>query len=179
MFSRDTAAGPAAVAAESALMSVTVLAWMVPDEQRLRDCRKLVTAAKPFLAGVSAALGWVLDGGPAPLTPTGAVASRAAAEAEYFVAGKVELGESPLGAVIDPATAQGVARTLAWLLGWEREPPIELPRRPVPTADQLFAEAIAAEPWRYELPEEQAIARLAAEREEARLARLAAEADDR
>jgi hypothetical protein len=158
-------------------MSETVLAWVVLDEQRLRDCRRLVTAAEPFLTGVSAALGWVLDGGPAPLTPTGAVASRKAAEAEYFVAGKVELGESPLSAVVDPATTQGIARTLAWLLGWEREPPIEMPRRPVPTTDQLYAEAVAAESWRYELPEEQATGRLAAEREAARLARLVAEAD--
>jgi len=147
------------------------------DEQQLRDCRKLAAAAEPYRVGVSAVLRWVLDDGPAPLTPTHVVASRETAATEYFVAGKVELGESPLSAVVHPATSQGVARTLAWLLGWTQEPPIELPRRPLPTADQLYAEAVAAEPWRYELPEEQATARLAAEREAARLVRLAAEAD--
>jgi hypothetical protein len=48
----------------------------------------------------------------------------------------------------------------------------------VPTAEQLYAEAVAAEPWRFDLPEEQAAARLAAHAEATRLARLAARADE-
>jgi len=70
-----------------------------------------------------------------------------------------------------------VRRTLAWLLGLDEQPPIELPRRPVPTARQLYDEAVAAEPWRYDLPEAQASAQLAAAREAARLAELAARVD--
>jgi hypothetical protein len=46
-----------------------------------------------------------------------------------------------------------------------------------PTAEQLFEEAVAVEPWRFRLPEERNAGWLAAQREAARLARLAAEAD--
>jgi hypothetical protein len=63
-------------------------------------------------------------------------------ESEFFVAGGVELGDSQLSAVVTTAAAQSVGRTLSWLLGWERQPPVELPRRPVPTAEQLYDQAV-------------------------------------
>jgi hypothetical protein len=151
--------------------------WVAPAEQQLLDCLRLAVGSGTFEAGVVAALGWVLGTGRRPLTDANVPASPQTAEEEFFVAGKVELGESPLSVVIPAELAQGVGRALAWLLGWEPRPPIDLPRRPVPTAKQLYDEAIAAEPWRYRLPEEQAAARLAARREAARLALLAARAD--
>jgi hypothetical protein len=154
-----------------------VPSWVTPTEQQLIDCARLAAQDGTYLAGVAAALAWVRGDGPAPLTGATAAATAQAAEEEFFVAGKVELEESPLSAVVPPATAQAVGRTLSWLLGWERRPPVELPRRPVPDAGQLYAEAVAAEPWRFRLPEQQAAGRLAAQQEAIRLARLAARAD--
>jgi hypothetical protein len=155
-----------------------VPSWVAPSEQQLTDCARLTThQAGDYSAGVAAALAWVRDAGPAPLTRGPGPATAQAAEEEFFVAGKVELEESPLSAVVSPVTAQAVGRTLSWLLGWERRPPVELPRRPVPSAEQLYGEAVAAEPWRFRLPEQQAAGRLAAQQEAMRLRRLAAQAD--
>ena len=151
--------------------------WVVPTAQQLADCHRLAAAAGTYGTGVAAALAWVLTDTPSPVTSVPLAPTAPAAEQEFFVAGKVELGESPLSATIAAETAQGVGRTLAWMLGWEPRPPIDLPRRPVPTAEQLYEEARAAEPWRYELPEEQAAGRLAAQHEASRLAQLAAQAD--
>jgi hypothetical protein len=162
---------------QAGLVALAVPEWVEPAEQQLVDCRRLVTGGGRFEAGVAAALGWVLGTGRSPITGADVPASAQTAEEEFFVAGKVELGESPLSAVIPAELAQGVGRTLAWLLGWEPRSPIDLPRRPVPTAEQLYEEAVTAEPWRYRLPEEQAAGRLAAQREAARLARLAALGD--
>jgi hypothetical protein len=89
---------------------------------------------------------WIGGVGNSPLTSQPPPASRAAAEQEFHVAAEVEPEDSPLSAVIPTATAQGVRRTLAWLLGLDQHPPIELPRRPVPTARQLYDEAVAAQP---------------------------------
>ena len=154
--------------------------WVTPDIQQVVDCYRLTASSESaFRRGVAAALGWVLGLAPGPLTTGNVTASPEAAEREFFVAGEVELGESSLSSVYPPAAAQGVGRTLSWLLGWERRPPVDLPRRPPPTAEQLYEEAVAAESWRYRLPEQQVAARMAAEREARRLARLAALADRR
>lgn len=151
---------------------------VAPTDQQVADCVALATAVRtPYEDGVLTALHWTTGVAPSPVTGMEQPATREAAEEEFFVAGQVEMGESPLSATIPAATAQGVLRTLAWLLGWETDPPVPLPRRPVPTAEQLYAEATAAEPWRYRLPEEQAAGRLDAQREAARLSRLAARAD--
>lgn len=151
---------------------------VAPSDQQVADCVALATAVRaPYEDGVGAALRWVTGASPSPVTGMKQPATREAAETEFFVTGRVELGESPLSATIPAATAQGVLRTLAWLLGWENDPPVPLPRRPVPTAEELYAEATGAEPWRYRLPEEQAAGRLDAQREAARLSRLAARAD--
>lgn len=156
-----------------------VPAWVAPDAQQIADCAALAfTVPGPYEAGVREALRWATGAAPTPITGTDRAATAATAEEEFFVAGQVELGESALGATIPAATAQGVLRTLAWLLGWETDPPVDLPRRPVPTADQLYAEAVAAEPWRYRLPEEQAAGRLAAQLKATRHAELAARADE-
>lgn len=160
-------------------MASAVPQWVVPAGQQLVDARLLAAdvADSRFEAGVAAALRWVLQGRRTPLTDRDLPATPQAAEEEFFVAGAVEFGDSPLSAVVTAETAQGVGRTLSWLLGWQPQPPIDLPRRPVPTAEELYAEAIAGEPWRFRLPEEQEAGRLAAQREAARLASLAARAD--
>lgn len=124
-----------------------------------------------------AVLRWVVHAEHAPLTRTEQAATASLAEQEFQVAGEVELGRSPLSATVPRSAAQGVRLALAWLLGRQARPPIELPRRPLPTAEQLYDEAVAAEPARYRLPEEQAAGRLTAQREALRLARLAARAD--
>jgi transcriptional regulator with XRE-family HTH domain len=160
---------------------MAVADWPVPTEQQLTDCRRLAAsraANSPYDAGVSSTLRWIGGVGNSPLTSQPPPASRVAAEQEFHVAADVELEDSPLSAVIPAATAQGVRRTLAWLLGLDHHPPIELPRRPVPAARQLYDEALAADPWRYDLPEARAAAQLAAVREAARLAEMAARADE-
>lgn len=80
-------------------------------------------------------------------------ASAQAAEEEFFVAGAVEFGDSTLSAVVTAETVQGIGRTLSWLLGWQPQTPIDLPRRPAPTAEQLYDDAVAAQPRRFRLPE--------------------------
>jgi hypothetical protein len=160
---------------------MAVADWLVPTEQQLTDCRRLADSRavnSPYDAGIMSTVRWISGVGNSPLTSQPPPASRAGAEQEFHVAAQVELEDSPLSAVIPTATAQGVRRTLAWLLGLDQHPPIELPRRPVPSARQLYEEAVAAEPWRYDLPEARAAAQLAAVREAARLAGLAARADE-
>lgn len=164
-------------------MTLAVPDWVAPPERQLTDCRLLAEAAygpasdRPYLAGIASALRWVVGTQRSPLTEAENPASPASAEEEFFVAGKVELQQSPLSAAVPAAQAQGVARALAWVLGWEHSPPIDLPRRPVPSAAQLYEEAVTAEPWKYRLPERQLAARLVADREAARLTRLAAYVD--
>lgn len=165
---------------QASYVDLAVPDWVAPDRQQVVDCYRLTASSESaFRRGVAAALGWVLGLAPGPLTKDNRTVSPEAAEREFFVAGKVELDDSPLSVVHPPAAAQGIGRTLSWLLGWERCPPVDLPRRPPPTAVQLYEEAVAAEPWRYRLPEQQVAARMAAEREARRLARLAALADGR
>ena len=162
-------------------MAFPVPQWVVPADQQLVDAELLaadVARSGAYEAGVVAALRWMLRGQHSPLTDLDSPATQHAAEEEFFVAGAVEFGDSPLSALVTAETAQGVGRTLSWLLGWQPQAPIDLPRRPVPTAQQLYEEAVASEPWRFRLPEERAAARLAAQREAARLVRLAARADE-
>lgn len=154
-------------------------AWVMPDLWQVIDCRNLAAAvtSRGYEAGIVVAVDWTMGRSPTPITGEGSKSTRNTAEAEWFAAGEVELGRSPRGAVVPVATAQGVRRTLAWLLGREQRPPIPLPRRPVPTTEELYAEALAAEPHRSWLPEERQAARSTALREAARLAQLAARAD--
>lgn len=156
-----------------------VPAWVMPDEPQVIDCGRLAAAVASgeYEAGVAEAVAWVVGRSLAPIIGEELDPTPEAAEAEWFAAGEVELGRSPRGAVVPASTAQGVRRTLAWLLGRDPNPPIPLPRRPVPTAEELYAEALAAEPHRSWLPEDRQAARSTALREAARLAHLAARAD--
>lgn len=165
-------------------MTTAAPGWIRPPVEQVLDGYRLATAYRAgsgrddkFHAGVAAALGWVLGASSAPVTGDEVPATAEAAEVEFDAAGEVEVGLSPRGAVISADAAQGVRRTLAWLLGRDRRPPIDLPRRPIPTAEQLYEEALAAQPRRSWLPEERNAARLASVREAARLGRLAARAD--
>ena len=106
--------------------AMAVADWSVPAEQQLTDCRRLAdsrAANSPYDAGVSSTVRWIGGVGTSPLTSQPPPASRAAAEQEFHLAGEVELEDSPLSAVIPTATAQGVGRTLAWLLGLHEHPP--------------------------------------------------------
>jgi hypothetical protein len=97
--------------------------WVTLSPQQLTDCGRLATEAvrsvdgAAYETGVVAAVQWILGTAPSPCTGSGEAASRDTAEQEFFVAGMVELGDSPLSATVPAATAQGVGRTLAWLLG--------------------------------------------------------------
>ena len=167
------------VLCEARPVAIAVPSWVSPSEQQVKDCLALVigAVAGTYGGGVSASLRWVVGLTRTPLTGQDLAPSPTVSEEEFFVAGKVELGESALSAVVSPDAAQGVGRTLSWLLGWEASPPIDLPRRPVPSAEQLYEEAISSQSWKYDLPEEQTAARLAAQREAVRLGELAARAD--
>jgi hypothetical protein len=162
--------------------------WVMPEARQLADCFRLAAddsrrlragglADGNYEAGVASTVAWVLAVGPPPVTGQPAEPRRAAAEAEMAAAGEVELGRSPRGATVPADAAQGARRTLAWLLGLDPHPPVPLPRRPLPSAEQLYEEVIAAEPHRRWLPEDHTAARLAASREADRLARLATRAD--
>jgi hypothetical protein len=162
-------------------------AWVVPAEHQVIDCHRLAAAGRDvacafgsrdgsFEAGVAAAVSWVVGTGRSPITDRELLPTPQAVQEEFLAAGEVELERSPRCAVVPLEAGQAVRRTLAWLLGWEHRPPVPLPRRPVPSAEQLFEEARAAtlRPW---LPEERDAAWLAALREADRLVRLAARAD--
>ena len=143
------------------MVGAAVPSWVVPGREQVVDCRRLAgdgadrpAGAASYEAGVVGTLDWVAGLGRSPVTDADLSASAEAAEAEFFAAGEVEFGVSRRGAVVSAEAAQGVSRTLAWLLGWEQRPPVSLPRRPVPTAEQLYEEALAAEPHRTWLPEE-------------------------
>ena len=154
-------------------------AWVLPDERQVVDCGILAAAVtdREYEAGVAAVVDWTMGRSHSPITSDELDPAQDVAEAEWLAAGEVELGRSPRGAVVPVPTAQGARRTLAWLLGREQRPPIPLPRRPVPTPEELYAEALAAEPQRSWLPEERQAARSTALREAARLAQLAERAD--
>lgn len=98
---------------------------LVPTEQQLTDCSRLAAsraANSPYDAGVSSTVRWIGGLGNSPLTSQPPPASRAGAEQEFQVAAEVELEDLPLSAVISTATAQGVRRTSAWLLGLDQHP---------------------------------------------------------
>lgn len=153
--------------------------WVAPGDQQVADCAALASAVPgPYGQGIAATVRWVVGAAPSPILGTHGAATAEAAEEAFLVAGAVELGDSPFSVTVPGDTAQAVRRTLAWLLGRTPQPPVELPRRPAPTARQLYEEAAAAQPWRFGLPEEQAAGRFTAQQEAARLARLATRADE-
>jgi hypothetical protein len=164
---------------QAGIVALALPAWVAPGEQQVADCRALASAVPgPYGQGIAATLRWIVGAAPSPIVGTDTAATAEAAGEEFFVAGTVELGESPLSITVPADAAQAVRRTLAWLLCRTPDPPVELPRRPTPTARQLYEEAVAEQPWRFRLLEEQAAGRIAAQQEAARLARLAARADE-
>jgi hypothetical protein len=171
--------------------------WLVPSDTELRDChliawRALQETGGDRAGGIFAAVNWVTGGQRAPVTERTEPASKALAETEMWVAVGVRLGMPPAPdewwvpfrvAPRPPVTdnrvwAAAVADTLGWLLGRpDAPPPTPLPRRPVPTVEQLVQEARAARPYGNWGPEERHAARAKAEVDVARYRRLAAYAD--
>ena len=170
------------------VMMAVVPDWFAVGAQQVLDCSRLATddchrlraaggSSGNYEAGVASAIAWALGASPSLVSDHGGPVDRAAAEAEFFATGEVELGRSPRGATVPADAAQGMTRTLAWLLGLTAEPPVPIPRRPVPSAEELFAERIAAEPHRDWLPEDRNMAWVQALADASRLAALAARAD--
>ena len=60
--------------------------------------------------------------------------------------------EPPATSVASGAPEWAVPAQEQLAAGWQPQAPIDLPRRPVPTAELLYEEAVAAEPWRFQLP---------------------------
>lgn len=169
-------------------------AWVVPPPGQVRDAHCIAAVRGELeldLRGVFAAFEWVTGGGPAPVTRRPEPLTPALVRAEMLLAdlraaGRVaELGDdvwAHLGVsradavVLDEVWAQGVALTLAWVLGAQRRPPVEIPRRdgrgaPM-SAAQLYAEKAATR--HFLPPEDRARFRAEAEREAARYRQLAA-----
>lgn len=166
-------------------------AWVAPPARQVRDAHCIARAlavraveARP----VAASFDWVTGGQDSPITQRGDEPAAAVVRAEMMLADALTrggdlhpdwwdaLGVAQLPAVTRDGTwCAGVAAALAWLLGVTERPPVPLPRRlpdgTVPTADQLYAEALRS--GRLTGPEERNGARDRAEREAARFRRLA------
>ena len=142
--------------------------WVVPPEQQVMDYFRIAYAIfgktrSPLMGGDAATMNWVTGGQGAPVTErTEQPVTRNLADAEQTVAMTIAyempesmwaaLGVEPRPAVTDDREwANGVRGALAWLLGQRPEPMLHLPRRlpdgSTPSADQLYAEMLAARPY--------------------------------
>lgn len=155
----------------------TAASWVVPPLERLQDVRRVAARwckddpAATFQAAVEAAIGWVLTGGPAPVTRRTAAVAAAVVAAEVATIDAAEVrrtgrstvtaalhgridaepwtpigpGPAVLPAVVtDPGWCGGAVTTCVWLLGWWATPPVPVPVRPPFTAAQYLAERLAA-----------------------------------
>jgi hypothetical protein len=168
-----------------------VPAWVVPNPTEVRDCHLIAYRAfqesrAPGLGGSYAAVNWVTGGQRAPVTERIDPLSEALVRAEMWVAQSVgmraplpsdlwvRLGVEPREArTTDTEWTGGVSRTLGWLVGVHDRPPFPLPRRPVPSAEELYAEAVAARPYAAWEPEQQLAARQKAEADAHKYRKLA------
>jgi len=121
--------------------------WVVPPVRQVIEMhyvayRLAEEVRLPQARGVLAAMEWVTGGQAAPVTGLDGPVTQVAARAESWVALCVAAGVAPsasdwgeLGVQPRAATTQDAElahwtwRTLAWLLGARRDPPVELPRR--------------------------------------------------
>jgi hypothetical protein len=173
-----------------------VPSWVVPISTAVRDChliahRAFQESGSDRLGGIYAAANWVTGGQRAPVTEReDCPVSEALARGEMWAADSVSrtvllppqiwasLGVEPRAPLTENREwSQGVARALGWLVGVHDRPPLLLPRRPVPTAEELYQEALAAKPHGFWLPEDHQRARVQAEKAAAQSRALAAYAD--
>lgn len=174
----------AAEEAERKVREAVFVPWVVPSARQVSDLRWLAGRAwleqgSPWVGGVIAAAGWVDDHryGPGPITGrTEKPVTRTLAEAECWAA--LAAGDEPGGASfpLESVCAElgvdywppkfrnrvyvdGAWRTLRWLLGAEGQAaPLRLPVRDadgsVPTAEQLYAQAVERDPFLAGSPEQ-------------------------
>jgi hypothetical protein len=177
--------------------SPAVPPWAVPACAAVSDLHWLAYAdavqdRSPLARGIVAALEWVRGERDGPLTGRSErPVTAASARAEMWATAEIIYPEAPLPArtladelgvahrrplPIAPHAAEGVRRTLRWLLGDVVEPPLDLPVRC--TEGELVDAAMAAAPHRIWGPEERhaarAEARAALERSRRLLDRIAA-----
>jgi len=158
--------------------------WAAPPQSEIADLMWLAywlhaERGKPWSAGVFAAAAWVRGGRAAPVTErVESPVTRELATAELWAAvvaseagsgitrPPVEQTCADLGVrwceppPVDAEYAVGAWRALRWLLGVAGEEcPLPVPGRnpdgSITTADQLYDRAVAADPYRYRVPERQ------------------------
>lgn len=181
-------------------------AWIKPPAAAVEDLywlahRHYLDHCSTRAGGIGATLDWILKGRVAPITErseqpvtknlaeaemTAALATTGGADWELFPLDLVytELGvayQPPV--VVDLQWSDGVWRGLRWLLGVaDQAAPLHLPlRRPdgtIPTAEELYQEALAHQPYPARLPEERRELRLRAETDVCRYHRLAEDIDE-
>jgi hypothetical protein len=164
--------------------ALAVPEWVVPPHAEIADLmwvayRLHAERGTQWSSGVLTAAAWVRGGSPAPVTQRGEVpVTRELATAELWAAVvasergsaiprppveqtcadlRVSWREPP---EVDVDYAIGAWRTLRWLLGVasQRVPipvPVRNPDGTILTAEQLFEQVVAADPYRYRLPEQQ------------------------
>ena len=170
-------------------------AWAAPAAQAVADAHRIAHVTYADLGdlragGVSASINWATGGQDAPITERTEPVTRDLVQAEWMLAGSVELGSTSMvwGAITprepvvrDRTWAVGVGAALGWLLGVHPRPPVAIPRRhpdgTTPTAEDLYREMVAARPHASWLPEQRAEARRRATQAAETYRRLAALAD--
>lgn len=172
--------------------------WVTRPAQKLSDvhwlaARTLVDTGSERALAVQHTLAWITGLVPAPVTDRAAgTVTREDADLELRAASAL-LGEpdgQPHTRVAEelgipawtppeapPAWTTGVYDTLLWLCSAEWPPPLEVPVRDedgqVVSAEDLFDQAVAAEPARYALPRDRTMLRLSTARQAARSHQLA------
>jgi hypothetical protein len=173
-----------------------VPAWVVPNPTEVRDCHLIAHRAfresrSDRMGGVYAAVNWVTGGQRAPVTEREEPPTVVLVRAEMWVALSIgdglppltprmwtDIGAEPREARTDNRLwCRGVDAVLGWLIGVQKDPPFALPRRPVPTVEELYQEALAAKPHGFWPPEDRQRVRFQAEKDAVRFRALAAYAD--
>jgi len=178
--------------------------WITPSCSELADLHVLAFreyrdtgSVKAEAMGATAA--WIRGGRNAPVTfREEQPVTKVFAKAEMWAAVHVDTGDVPLGSLcrdLGVSYAPAVVTNLVWSLGVEevlrwltadplerRKPPIPLPRRnpdgSVATAEELYQQAMAAEPHRHWGPEERHALRNRTEVDAIRSERLAARIEE-
>jgi hypothetical protein len=185
------------------MATAVVPAWVVPSAREVADLhwlawREADDVGSPRALGVEGVLSWLAGNAPAPVTArVGVPTTRPAAETELRAAGAAQAGVPAARALVaaelgvpewNPAPrpaawSNAVYETLRWLLGHDgQRPPLPLPVRHADgstlSADEVYDQAMRADPTRFVLPEQRSALRVEATRTAARHRRLAERIDD-